>query len=210
MYKIGLARCVAATGLLAAALAGCVPQSGGPPAHPNPIIVREFSFSPDIVRLDPSFGFSLYRGSPGVPTRQRAESVGRAAAFNLADSATQQLDVLGYDALRADTSGPEPGARALIVSGTLREIDEGRRRRIGGENSSLVVDVAIDYQAAGSPPQRITALHLDSRRIPSSQIVGAPAARSASVNSAAARVGGVIARYVADLARLNRWPAAPR
>jgi hypothetical protein len=190
--------------VLLAAVAGCAPQAA-PPAHPNPIIVREFAFTPGIVTLDPSFGFSLYRGSPGVPASQRAASVGRAAAFSVADAATQQLDGLGYDAVRSNTAVPEPGARALIVTGDFRRIDEGRRRRIGSENSSLAVDVEIAYQTGGAAAQRVAALHLDSQRIPSGESVGA--GRTASVNSAAGRIGGVIARYVADLARLNKWPA---
>jgi len=191
----------AAAALLLVILGGCVPQPG-PPVHANLIIVRQFAFSPEIVALDPSFGFSLRRGAPGVPPRQRAESVGRAVAYSLADTATQQLDSLGYGAVRSDTAAPEPGARALVITGRFRHIDEGRRRRVGAENSSLAVDVEIDYQAGEGTPQRITALHLDSRRIPRSEIV-AVGRDSASVNTAAARVGGVIARYVADLARLN-------
>src|SRR5260221_9991906 len=83
--------------LLVVALAGCVPE-GGALSHPNPIIVREFSASPGVVTLDPSFGFSLYRGASGVPPSQRAAGVARAAAFNLADAITQQLTQLGYDA----------------------------------------------------------------------------------------------------------------
>src|SRR5579864_4303821 len=64
-----------------AVLAGCAPQRAGGLTHPNLIAVREFAFSTGVVTLDPSFGFSLYRGSPGVPPRQRAEAVGRAAGF---------------------------------------------------------------------------------------------------------------------------------
>ncbi len=130
----------AAAALFLVALAGCLPQAAGPPAHPNPIIVREFAASPGVVTLDPSFGFSLNRGAPGVPPRQRAAGVGRAAAFSLADAITQQLITLGYDAIRSDTAVPEPGARALIVSGAFRHIDEGRRRRVGAENPSIAVD----------------------------------------------------------------------
>lgn len=205
-----LAPYAAAAALLLPALAGCAPQgTGGPPSHPNAVIVREFSFSPSNITLDRSLGFSLYRGSPGVPLRQRAESVGRAASFNLVDTAVQQLRSLGYDAVRSEAAAPEPGARALIVTGTFQHIDEGRRRHVGAENSSLAVDVEVDYQAGGKSPQRITALHLDSRRTPRGEIVGA-AGPGTGVNTAAARVGGVIARYVADLARSNHWPGGTR
>ncbi len=200
----------AAASLFLVALAGCVPQAAGPPAHPNPIIVREFAFSLGDVTLDPSFGFSLYRGAPGVPPRQRAAGVGRAAAFNLADAITQQLTNLGYDAIRSDTAAPEPGARALIVTGTFRHIDEGRRRRVGAENPSIAVDAAIDYQTEGAAPQRITEIHLDSRQVPRDAIAGVSARRGVDANLAATRVGGAIARIVSDAARLNNWPTASR
>jgi hypothetical protein len=192
------------------ALAGCVPQAVGPSAHPNPIIVREFAFSLGVVTLDPSFGFSLYRGAPGVPPRQRAAGVGRAAAFSLADAITQQLTALGYNAIRSDTAAPEPGARALIVTGTFRHIDEGRRRRVGAENPSIAVNAAIDYQTAGAAPQRITELQLDSRQVPRDAVAGVSARRGVDVNLAATGVGGAIARIVSDAARLNNWPAASR
>jgi hypothetical protein len=200
----------AAAALFLVALAGCVPQGAGPPAHPNPIIVREFAFSLGVITLDPSFGFSLYRGAAGVPPRQRAAGVGRAAAFSLADAIAQQLASLGYDAIRSDAAVPEPGARALIVTGAFRHIDEGRRRRVGAENPSIAVDAAIDYQTEGAAPQRITEIHLDSRQVPRDAIVGVSARRGVDVNLAATRVGGAIARIVSDAARLNNWPAVAR
>ena len=200
----------ASAALFLVALVGCVPERAGSPAHPNPIIVREFTYSLGNLTLDPSFGFSLDRGAPGVPARQRAAGVGRAAAFSLADAIAQQLVTLGYDAIRSDTAAPEPGARALIVSGVFRHIDEGRRRRVGAENPSIAVDAAIDYQTQTAAPQRITEIHLDSRQVPREAIVGVSARRGVDVNLAATRVGGAIARIVSDAARLNNWPAAAR
>src|SRR5712691_803116 len=199
----------AAAALLLVALAGCALERGSA-VHPNPIIVREFAYSLGVVTLDPSFGFSLYRGAAGVPPRQRAAGVARAAAFSLADAIAQQLTSLGYDAIRSDTAALEPGARALIVSGTFRHIDEGRRRRVGAENPSIAVDAQIDYQAEAAAPQRITELHLDSRQVPRDGTVGVSARRRADANLAATRVGAAIARTVSETARLNNWPAASR
>ncbi len=196
--------------LFVVALAGCVPERAGSPAHPNPIIVREFAASPGVVTLDPSFGFSLNRGASGVPPSQRAAGVARAAAFSLADAIAQQLVASGYDAIRSDAAAPEPGARALIVTGAFRQIDEGRRRRVGAENPSIAVDAEIDYQAEAAAPQRITELHLDSRRVPQSAVVGVAARRGVDVNLAATRVGAAIARYVGETARLNNWPGVSR
>jgi hypothetical protein len=194
--------------LFVVALAGCVPERGGGPVHPNPIIVREFAASPGVVTLDPSFGFSLYRGASGVPPSQRAAGVARAAAFSLADAITQQLVASGYDAIRSNTAVPESGARALIVTGAFRQIDEGRRRQVGAENPSIAVDAEIGYQAEAAAAQRVTELHLDSRQVPQSAVVGVSARRGVDVNLAATRVGAAIARYVGETARRNNWPGA--
>ena len=201
---------VASVTLFVGLLAGCVPERVGGTAHPNPIIVREFAASSGVVTLDPSFGFSLNRGQPGVPSSQRASGVARAAAFSLADAIAQQLSLQGYDAIRSDTAAPEPGARALIVTGAFRHIDEGRRRHVGAENPSIAVDAEIDFQAGTAAPQRITELHLDSRQVPQSAVVGVSGRRGVDVNLAATRVGGAIARYVSETARLNNWPTASR
>src|ERR1051325_7474774 len=128
-------------------LAGCgaPPYQAPPTTHPNPILIREFAVSPAIVTLDPSFGFSLYRGERGVPREQRAAGLGRAVAFNLTDAMAEYLTGLGYDVLRSESGAVAPGMRALVVSGSFRRIDEGHRRRVGEVNSGVTVDVAIGY-----------------------------------------------------------------
>lgn len=192
--------------LLLAGLAACVaPPATATGGHPNPIIVREFTASPGIVTLDPSFGFSLYRGAPGVPARTRAASVARAAAFTLADAVASQLAGMGYDAVRPDTAEAEPGGRALIITGAFRQINEGHRR----QHASVAVDVEIAYQPGpGTPAQRLTAFPLDSQRI--RPLVAAAARQGTGVNVAATAVGQVLADYAGDLARANNWPGAPR
>jgi hypothetical protein len=197
---------VAALSLLLVLVAGCVQPEGGAPAHPNPIIVREFAYSTRVIALDPSFGFSLHRGAPGVPPRERAATVGRAAAFSLADAIAEQLTSLGYDAVHSDTATVDPGGRALIVTGAFRHIDEGHRR----QHASVTVDVEVDFQAAGTAPQRLTAFRLDSRRIRRVPLTGAAARHGSNVNAAATGVGREIGRYATDLARLNNWPTAAR
>jgi len=195
--------------LLLVFLAGCGPQYEATTAHPNPILIREFAFSPGIVTLDPSFGFSLYRGERGVPREQRAAGLGRAVAFNLTDGMAEYLTGLGYDVLRSETGSVEPGMRALIVSGTFRRIDEGQRRRIGAENSGVAVDVAIDYQVYGQAAQRLAAFQLDSRQV-GGGVVGVSARTRGDVKIAAQQLGAELGRYVAEVARSQRWPGAVR
>jgi hypothetical protein len=188
-------------------LAACTAQPEVSGSHPNLIIVRDFSVSPGVVRLDPSFGFSLYRGSAGVPPTQRAASVGRAAAFSLADTVVQQLAALGYDVAKSNTAGAEPGGRALIVTGAFRHIDEGRRRQVGAENARIAVNVEIDYQGGSAAPLRMMSFPVDSQRTAGDGLGGA-GRRGVNVNAAADRVGRIVAKTASDLARLNHWPAA--
>src|SRR5205814_1159855 len=113
-----------------------------------------------------TFGFSLYRGTPGVPPRQRAASVGRAVAFNVGDAIVEQLRRAGYDAVLSDGTTPEPDGRALIVTGAFRNINEGQRRRVGAENPSVSAYGEVDYRAGpGAALQRISNFALDSRQV---------------------------------------------
>jgi hypothetical protein len=195
----------AAAAILLALLAACTAQQEGGGGHPNLIIVRDFSVSSAAVTLDPSFGFSLYRGSPGVPPAQRAASVGRAAAFSVADTVVQQLAALGYDVAKSNTAGAERGGRALIVTGVFREINEGRRRQVGAENARVAVDVEINLQPGGAAPLRMMSFPVDSQRTVGDSGAGR---RGATLNAAADRVGRIIAQTTGELARLNHWPGA--
>jgi hypothetical protein len=196
--------------LLLCFLGGCGPQYDAPPTtHPNPILIREFVFSPAVVTLDPSFGFSLYRGERGVPRDQRAAGLGRAVAFNLTDAMAEYLTRLGYDVLRSESGSVERGMRAIVVSGVFRRIDEGQRRRVGAENSGVAVDVAIDYQVYSRAPQRLAAFQRDSRQL-GGGVVGVSARQRGDVKIAASQLGAELGRYVAEVARSQSWPAAAR
>ena len=130
------------------------------PSHPDLIIVRRFAAPRRIVVLDPSLGFSLDRGRQGVPPADRAASVARATAFIVADTITQQLRDLGYDAVLSDEAGPETGGRALIISGVFRSINEGHRRHLAAKDASVVVSVDVDTQCHDEKPQRLKSFRL--------------------------------------------------
>ena len=188
-------------------LGACVPQPETGLLHPNIIIVREFAASTGVVVLDPSFGFSLNRGQPGVPPRERAGAVARGAVFELAETVAERLRELGFDAVRSATEMPEPGARGLIVNGVFRKIDEGYRRRVGDENSNISISAQVEYRAPGAPAQVLMVLNLDSRQLPAAAAVSTRGGGS-NVNAAARRLGNEIARSIVDLARRNNWPLA--
>src|SRR5262249_32249426 len=119
-----------AADLVLLAVAGCeqgVTIGSGPAS--DFIVISDFAVPPGAVRRDPSFGFSLYRGEAGVPSQQRAASVGRAVGFLVTDTITNRLRTLGYDAESTTDPAPKTNSRALVVTGTFREIDEGQRRR---------------------------------------------------------------------------------
>jgi hypothetical protein len=192
--------------LICLAAAACAEQSGGL-ERPNAIIVRDFALNQTAITLDPSFGFSLHRGTPGVPPRQRAASVGRAVAFNVSDAIVEQLRQAGYDAIHSDGTSAEPGGRALIVSGAIRHIDEGQRRQIGSQSVSASGE--IDYRTgAGAAAQRLGNFSLDSRQL--RERVSTAAAGRNEINAAAVRLGHAIAQSVLDVARRQNWPGARR
>jgi len=189
-----------------AELPACAQPTDPPaPAHLDLIIVRRFAAPRRIVALDPSLGFSLRRGQPGVPSSRRAASVARGTSFTMADTIAAQLRQLGYDAVQSDEAGPEPGGRALIVSGTFRRINEGHRRRFAAKDAGVAAWVEIDYQLYGGKPRRLSLLQLDSRHIPfPSRSTG-----EAGVSSAASRAALTITRAVGELANRSNWPGVP-
>ena len=188
-------------------LSGCVEGlsvSSGPAS--DFIVISDFALPQGVVRLDPSFGFSLYRGEPGVPAQQRAASIGRAVGFLVTDTITDQLRGLGYDAVSTTDPSPKTGARALIIIGTFREIDEGERRRPDEVGSAVIADVQVKAEVPGlTGLQPVQSFSVDSRTAPRVGAPGAATRRETGVNADAARVGAQIAAIVAEVARRNNW-----
>jgi hypothetical protein len=201
------ARTWAAAIALPLALAACNVVSG--PAGPASdfIVVSDFALPEGVVHLDPSFGFSLYRGEPGVPQQQRAASIGRAVGFLVTDTITDRLRAQGYDAQSTTNANPSPapGHRALLVSGTFRAIDEGQRRRVGDEHSAVIAQVDIRAEQPGGAIQQVQSFTVDSRSVPPAHPVAGSTQRETGVDADAARVGAEIARIVGDVARRNNW-----
>lgn len=175
------------------------------------IIVSDFAAPEGVVRLDPSFGFSLYRGEAGVPKDRRAASIGRAVSFLVTDTVTGRLRGLGYDAV--STTNPNataPNYRALIVSGSFSTIDEGQRRHVGDEHSAVIVTVDIKAQSVGGGLQKLQSFAVDSRSAPATRAGSAATTRETGIDADATRVGAEIARIVAEIARRNNWVPATR
>jgi hypothetical protein len=175
------------------------------------IVVSDFAVPEGAVRLDPSFGFSLYRGEPGVPAQKRAASIGRAVAFLVTDTITDRLRGLGYDA--TSTTNPNPAAagyRALVVGGAFRTIDEGQRRRVGDEHSAVIAAVEIKAAMPGGSAQPVQNFTVDSRSAPGARPDSGATKRETGVDADATNVGAEIARVVAEIARRNNWVPARR
>lgn len=191
------------------ALAGCVEGvTVHPPASSDFIVISDFAAPEGVVHLDSSFGFSLYRGSAGVPPQQRAASIGRAVGFLVTDAVSERLRAAGYDAASTTDQAPQPSSRALIVSGRFRAIDEGYRRSVGNENSAVIAEVQIKAQVPGRGLQPVQNFTVDSRTAPRVAVASAATHRETGVDADAIRVGTEIARVVADVARRNNWVAA--
>jgi hypothetical protein len=174
------------------------------------IVVSDFALPEGVVHLDPSFGFSLYRGEPGVPQQQRAASIGRAVGFLVTDTITGRLRAQGYDAVSTINPNPNSGYRALLVSGRFRAIDEGQRRQVGNEQSAVIAEIEIKAEQPGGAIQPVQSFAVDSRSAPQTRAEGGATKRETGVNADAARVGAEIARVVGEVARRNNWVPMPR
>jgi hypothetical protein len=193
------------------ALAGCIE---GVTTIPGPasdfIVVGDFAVPEGVVQLDRSFGFSLYRGEPGVPVQQRAASIGRAVAFLVTDTIADRLRALGYDAQSTTDPTAPTGTRALIVSGKFRQIDEGERRHPTEVGSVVIADVEIKAEVPGIGVRPVQSFTVDSRTAPRIAGTSAATSRETGVDADAARIGAVIAGIVADVAKRNNWVPARR
>jgi hypothetical protein len=166
------------------ALTGCVEGLTAIPGPPSDyIVVSDFAVPEGAVQLDPSFGFSLYRGEPGVPAQRRAASVGRAVAFLVTDTITDRLRGLGYGAVSTIDQSPQTGMRALLVSGTLRLIGEGSRRHPTEVGSAVVADVVIKAEVPGLAVQPVQSFTVDSRAAPQIAASGAATRRETGVDA---------------------------
>jgi hypothetical protein len=196
-------------GALSLALSACAGLTGAPtppasgyPAKPERIVVRLFAVPEGVVTLDPTLGFSLYRGHPGAPRAERAASVGRATAFVLSEALIAEMRAAGLDVVRDE--GGAPDATALVVSGSFEAIEEGLRRHPARRPSEVVADAAIDYETTGAPARKLLALHLDSAALPGAGVPVADAKQDAR------RLGQRIGEAVVALMRRERWLAAAR
>jgi hypothetical protein len=134
-------------------------------------------------------------GRASGPSRRLRRSRDR---IYLADTITQQLHDLGFETVQSDEAGPEPGGRALIISGVFR-INEGHRRHLVANDASVAVAVEIKVQSYGANPQRLIVIQLDSRRIPNQSWRH----REPEVSSATMRLAVTIANTVAEPAAAN-------
>ena len=196
-----------AVGLPLLAAGGCVEglTVGSGPAS-DFIVITDFIVPAGAMKLDPSFGFSLYRGEPGVPAQQRAASIGRAVGFLVTDTIVDRLRALGYDAVSTTDPSPKTGSRTLVVTGAFREINEGERRRPTEVGSAVIADVQIKAEIPGlAGLQPVQNFAVDSRTAPRAGAPGATTRRETGVNADAARVGAQIAAVVGEVARRNNW-----
>jgi hypothetical protein len=205
--------------LLLAAVAACAQFDLGlghhateaAPATPHLVAVRAFAAPERAVVLDPSFGFSLKRGAPGVPPAERAAAVGRAAAFALGDALTRGLRAAGIGATNAPDTGAAAPESAMVVAGSFEKIDQGRRRRVGRVASGAgESDVVADARLIAPNGRVLLVLHVDSARLAdagTSEVRGR-SLRTADANRDAASVGREIARRIVDFARRSGWLAS--
>src|SRR5579871_743488 len=156
---------VAGALLLAAVLSRPVPalsQSYSTAQLPPPdlIVIRDFSTSPDQVKLEGGLGSRLTSVLGGQSAANQKRAATAAKVVNaVADTLVQQIRSLG---LAAERAGPDialsPYQKIAVIDGQILDIDEGNRTRrnligFGAGASRVEADAELSYQAPGSPMQ---------------------------------------------------------
>lgn len=162
----GIPRAFVACALLLAAILGQAAPArcqAYPPAQlprPDLIIVRDFSTSPDQVKLDSGLGSRVTSilESQSAADQKRA-TIAAKVVNAVADTLVQQIQSLGLSAGRAGPDmAPSPYQKVAILDGQILKIDQGNRTRrtmigFGVGASRVEADAQLTYQAPQSPPQ---------------------------------------------------------
>ena len=112
-------------------LAGCAPtevqtlmQYNGPLPRPLMVVVKNFSVSPNDVKLDSGVVGKVETLVKGESRTQEEIAIGQAASESFAKNILEQVQDLGIPATRGDQQ-PVVGGTILEIRGQLVSIDEG-------------------------------------------------------------------------------------
>ncbi len=156
---------------LVLASAACAPThvqtTSAPPmavsqSAPELIIVRDFSVSPDSVKLDSGLGARLTNGSSSGTAQQMA--TGQKVVRQISETLVAELKKRGLPALREGQVMPTEGQPVLLVDGRMIKIDEGNRTRraiigFGAGRSTVTAQAELfysQYSEAGSDPRLLS------------------------------------------------------
>jgi len=100
--------------------------SGGPIPKPARIIVNDFAYSPDQVKLDSGITAEIAEAASGETRNEQELDVGRKVSIALSDELVKEIEAMGLSAERG--SFPEdPNVNVALVRGQFISISEGNR-----------------------------------------------------------------------------------
>jgi hypothetical protein len=174
--------------------------------RPQAIVVSDFEFTQDVVLLDRGFAAQLQRKMGNVSQPQLREQLAARVSQEIVRS---MVAALNEAALPAREGGEETvvlSESTLLVTGTVRSIDQGNRTRrnvigFGAGKSEVAADVVVAHLSASGKKEVLTfAAQADSGRRPGA-VATAPvsAARGAAVAAASAAGGVASEKLSADV-----------
>jgi hypothetical protein len=209
-----------------------------PQIRPDEIYVYSFVSTPDQVKLDSSGLMQKLKSQFDTTSATQKQSADAIEVRELvANEIVRQLQSMGLHAVRSDV--PAPADRnVLLVTGSFESIDAGNRRRrmligLGAGKSEVSTSVQVMYKPAGAAPRLVQTFdaNADSGKAPGvaeTAGVGAVAGhvatsaaagvgvhgvsetRHAGVSEDAKRLGGSIAKQLAQIGVSEGWMSADR
>jgi hypothetical protein len=121
----------------------------GPQPKPDRILVFDFAYSPEQVRLDRGLSAEIVEAAKREPRTAQERAVGQKVADAVAKSLVAEIRKMGLPAERA-SGQPTPEGHTVSVEGQFLSIDEGNRTErivIGLGAGRTTVDTAVQvYQ----------------------------------------------------------------
>jgi hypothetical protein len=192
--------------LLALTTAACAGASIGPQANlapvsnsrPTIIYVYDFAVTASDVTLNQGFFQKTYRDMTDENQEQTQVQMAHETASALSDVMVQELQSVGFTAIRIARGRQVQGDNVLLVDGEFVEINEGNRLRrmvigLGVGSSNLDTKVQV-YQMAGGLTRQVMdfTTHANSGQMPGAALT-APAGAAAGGAMAAASLGANLA-----------------
>lgn len=193
---------------------------------PEVVVVSNFNFSAETVALDRGFAAQLRRRMGNVSQEEMRRQIASRVGREIVDAMVETLRAAGLQAREGNQESVVADQPTLLVTGTVRRIDEGNRARravvgFGLGKTAVVSDVVVTHNfrgtmkeafvfvaEAGSAPRPGGTAGV-ARAVAGAATGAAMDKLSPEVEAGARRLGQAAARRIIAFATEQGWVAKP-